>query len=367
MQALGKCGGPVALEALTTAAFHPGFSRAAEAASSDPLRRRPPRKEEERWRPDLPEDLRTLGSHLAAALARWKDAELCAALRRRLDALRADGRVYAVSEEWLLWLGNALADPPATFTYRPRWWAKVTLLRQVLANPPRLTEADHEAARVLFTHESEVSMEYAGALRTLEAWRSALRIHDPVRADREARLLDSLGAVVAAAEDLRRTGDAAAAAAAFERAFEAGREDRTARLVATVLTDLDREPALAVRYGESAVRAHASYEPNLRSLGEARLAAGDAAGAAEILGLAVESLDGTRGEPTRTSAWYRFFHGRALAILGEREEALLVLAVAARINDTVLDHCERDPALAPLREGGRLDEALEPARRWFDQ
>jgi HEAT repeat protein len=365
---LGKCGGDAALDALVLAAFHPGFSRAAEAATADPLRLRPPRKEEERWTPELPEDLRIPAFHLAGALARWKDREIAAALTRRLAAMRADGSVHSLSEEWLSWLANALASPHPKLPNRPRWFAKVALLRVVLANPPRLTEADGEAARNLFLHESELSMEYAAAARTLEAWRDAARIHDPLRADHDARTFDGLAAVVAAAEALKGGGDVRAAEAAFEAAFAAAKDDRVARLVVEVLGDLDREPALGVRFAELAVRvdADADNAMNLRALGEARLAAGDAAGSADALGMAVRAWDAGSREPARASAWTRCWFGRALLAVGRQDEALRALGQAAALNDTVLDWCERDPSLAPLRDGGRLDEALEPARRVFE-
>jgi HEAT repeat protein len=366
IQALGKCGGPAALDALAAAAFHPGFSRAAEGATADPLRLRPPRKEDERWRPELPEDLRMLGLDLAAALARWKDPELSAALRRRLDELGRDGRVYALAEEWLLWLGNALWDPPANYPYRPRWWSRVLLLRQALASPPRLTEADLAASQDLFVHEADVSGDFPAALRTLGTWRACLRVRDPVRADRDARLLDQEGAVVEAAGALKKTGDGAAAAASFQKAFDAERKDRIGRLVVAVLTGIGKEPALAVRFGELAVRADPGYAENYKELGVARLAADDPAGAAEAFTEAVRNLDSWSRDPSRDSASVRGYLGRALFLLGKKEEALRALGAAALLNDVVLDWIERDPLLAPLREGGRLDEALEPARRKFE-
>jgi HEAT repeat protein/tetratricopeptide (TPR) repeat protein len=364
--ALGKCGGPTALDALTAAAFHPGFSRAAEAATADPLRLRPPRREDERWRPRLPDEIRDLGTGLAVSLSRWKDADLVPALQRRLAALAPDGRVYALAEEWILWLAEALGTPPERLPNRPRWFSKVLLLRQALVNPPRLSEADAAAARDLFVHESQVASEYGAAGRALGAWRTALRVQDPVQADRDERLMEELGAVVVAAEALRRGGDLAAAAKEFEAAFEAGRRDRVARLVVDVLTDLRKDPALAVRYGELAVRADGSYGPNFQSLGEARLAAEDLAGAAEALAAAAVELDRGSREPTRSSARARGILGRTLFLLGREEEALRALAAAAYHNDTVLEGIDRDRALEPLRKSGRLEEALEPARKRFE-
>ncbi len=369
VQSLGRCGGPSALEALLDAAFDRGFSRAAEAATADPLLHRPVRREDERWRPGIPEDLRKAGYRLAEALARWKDADLAAALRRRLDLLSRDGSAAALSEEWLVWLGNALAEPPATAPNRPRWWSRIVLLRQAAANPPRMTESDGAAFDGLFLHESEVAAEFAAARRSLDAARACRRLHDPVRADREERLYAALGMVVDAAEALRATGDGAAAAEAFDRAFAAGKEDRVARLVVEVLGDLRKEPALALRFGELAVRAEgnwSSYWPNLRALGAARLGAGDAAGAAEAFAAAVREQDAGAREPGRATAWTRFFLAMALAVLGKPEEALAVIGETAPLNDVVLDWIEREPAFGALRADGRLDEVLAPARRKFD-
>jgi HEAT repeat protein len=362
--ALGRCGGTAALDALTAAAFHPGFSRAAEAATADPLRIRPPRKDDERWRPRLPDEIREMGTGLAVALSRWRDADLVPALRRRLAALGPDGRVYSLAEEWLAWLAEALGTPPENLPNRPRWYSKVLLLGQVLANPPRLSEADAAAARDLFQHQSQVVPEYAAAGRVLLAWRSALRVQDPVQADRDAPLMDDLAAVVDAAEALRRGGDVAAAAKAFEAAFESGRRDRVARLVVDVLTDLGREPALALRYGELAVRSDATYGLNLQALGEARLAAGDLAGAADALAAAAREIDTV--QTTRTSARIRWLLGRTLFLLGREDEALRALAAAAYHNDVLLDVIDREPVLEPLRKSGRLEEALEPARKRFE-
>jgi tetratricopeptide (TPR) repeat protein len=193
-----------------------------------------------------------------------------------------------------------------------------------------------------------------------------MRVHDPVRADRDERALGAFGEVLAAADSLRLHGDAAVAAAAFERAFDASRDDRVARLVVEVLTDLGREPALAVRFGEMAVRLDAGSAWNLRALGDARAAAGDLSGAAESLALAVGAWDSGAREPARHSAWTRFALGRALAMLGETGQALRVLGQAAALDDNVLDRCARDPALEALRASGGFDEALEPARRVFE-
>jgi tetratricopeptide (TPR) repeat protein len=289
------------------------------------------------------------------------------ALRARAAVLRREGSLHGLSEEWLLWLGNALGDPSPRFPGRPRWFAKVLLLRQARENPPRLSEADAEAARNLLVHEGEVAMEYGAARRTLAAWREGLRLHDPARADREAGLHDGTEAVLAAAEALKAGGDGAAAVAAFEAAFAPGRQDRIARLVVEILTDLDREPAAAVRFGERAARADPNYAPNLRALGEARLAAGDAPGAAAILARALEVVEEGSRFPSRGSAWYRYYLGRALAAEGSREAALEHLGAAALLNDTVLDYAGRDPALEALRADGSLGMALEPARRRFEE
>jgi HEAT repeat protein/tetratricopeptide (TPR) repeat protein len=361
---------PVALEALVAAALDRGFSRAAEAATADPLLRRPLRREDERWRAEIPDDLRETGLKLAAALARWKDADLVPALRRRLEALSRDGSASALSEEWLVWLGTALAEPSAKTPNRPRWWSRVLLLRQAVANPPRMSEPDGAAFDALFLHESDVAGEYAAARRSLDAARACRRLHDPVRADREERLFAALGMVVDAAEALRTSGDGAAAAEAFDRAFAAGKEDRVARLVVEVLGDMKKEPALALRFGELAVRSEgngSNYWPNLRALGAARLGAGDAAGAAEAYAAAVREQDAGGREPARESAWNRVFLARALAALGKRDEALAAIGQAAPLNDVVLDWIERDPAFESLRADGRLDAALDPARRKFEE
>jgi len=366
LEALGKCGGEGSLDALVRAAVHPGFSRAAETATSNPLRPPPPRREGERWRPDVPEEIRGLARKLAASLARWKDPALAPALDRRLAEMRRDGRAQALGEEWLSWLGEALEDPPQKSPGRPRWWSRVVLARQVLAVVPRLSEADAAAARTLFLHEAEVTMEYAAARGRLAAWSDGLRVHDPLLFERSRREMAGLDRTAAAGAALRRrdgTGDPDALAAAFE---ESGREDAVARLGVEILTDLGLHLDAAVRLGEMAVGADAAYPPNLRALGTARLAAGDAAGASDALTLALEGLEGRAREPGRGSAWYRFYLGKALEALGRREEALRRLGEGALLNDVILDWIGRDPALEALRADPRAGEALRPAREAFD-
>ena len=181
--------------------------------------------------------------------------------------------------------------------------------------------------------------------------------------------MDAFDAVCSAGEALQG-GAPDDAAEEMARAFErSGREDRVARLGVEILSALRRAAGQAVALGEAAVRAEAAEAPaapNLAALGEARLLKGDYAGAAEAYGLAVEEMDRESLEPSRGSAWNRFHLGKALCLLGEKDAALAALAKAARLNDNVLDLCGSDPLLAPLREGGRLEEALLPARRSFD-
>jgi tetratricopeptide (TPR) repeat protein len=281
--------------------------------------------------------------------------------------MRSDGRVFAVSEEWLSWLGRTLGDPPQNVPNRPRGWAKILLLRQVLANPPRRSEADAEAAGSVFFHDADYTMEYGLARREVAEWRDCLRLLDPLAADRDARVLEGLDAVCAAGAALRGgAGDEAAAAMpeAFERS---GRSDRVARLAADVLKDLGRALDVAESMGDAAVRADSRSPHNLRVLGEVRLARGDAVGAADVLESAVEDPDGASLQPSRNTAWGRYVLARALTALGETEEALAAVGTAARLNDNLLYMAERDPAFAPLREGGRLDEALDEARRLFEE
>jgi len=365
VRALGRSRVPAAREVLVRAAFHPGFSRAAEAATADPLRLRPPRSEDERWIPALPEELRVLGTELAAALARWSDTDLLPSVRRRLDALREDGSAFAISEEWLSWLALTLGDPRGNRPYRPRWWTKVALFAQVEANAPRATEADLEAAFTAFRNEAALTGDYSAAERSLGRWRDLLRVHDPARAGREGPAIAGLERAVAGGIRLRRgEGDPAALVEAWE---ESGRDDRVARLGVDVLLDLGKHPAEAVALAERAVKSSPGYSLNLRYLGEARLAAGDAAGAADALEAAMAEHRRHGVEEARTAAWTLFHLGRALARLGEVEDALDALADGARRNDVVLEACLRHRDLAALREGGRLDEALAGAKRLFDE
>ena len=368
-QSLGKCGGEAALETLVAAAFHPGFSRAAETATTNPLRPPIPRREGERWRPEMPSDLLPAAEALVRALARWKDPELAGALARHLEGLRADGRVHALGEEWMTWLGDRLATPPPRSPARPRWWAKVVLARQVVANPPRLTEADQAASYTLWSHGSSVSMEYAAARRDLRRWREAMALHEPMRLERERRALDGLDAVAAAGEALRAKVPGATAAPMRTAFEEGGREDAVARLGVEILDDLGLHPGDAVALGEGAVASHASYVPNLRSLGEARLAAGDAEGAVEMLLLALEESESVNyeGGMQRTTAWTRFHLGRALEACGERAQALRRLGEAALLGDVVLDWIDRVPGLEELRKDPLFEEAMRPAREAFGE
>lgn len=367
--ALGRCGGEEALAALVEAAFHPGFSRAAETATSNPLRPAIPRREGERWRPELPGEVGPLAQVLAEALARWKDGPLAAALERRFGELGTDGRLFAVGEEWLTWLGTRLAEPHPKTPPRPRWWAKVLLARQVLANPPRLSEADAAAAQALWSHGSTLTMDYAAARRDLARWRDGTALHEPLRYERDRRLFAGLDATAAVGEGLRARSpgvDASGMAAAFE---ESGREDAVARLGVEILVDLGVFLPDAVALGEKAVASDGGYWPNLRSLGEARFAAGDAEGAAEMFLLALEEAEGGngRGEMQRGTAWTRLHLGKALEACGERAGALRRLGEAAALSDVVFDWIERDRALEELRKDLRYPEAMARAREVFGE
>ena len=365
LRALGRSRVPAARETLVRVAFHPWFSRAAEGATADPLRLRPARGEEERWTPALPDELKVLGTELAAAMARWGDADLQPSVRARLALLREDGSVHAISEEWLSWLASHLGDPRGNRPYRPRWFTKVVLLAQVEANAPRETEADLEAAFTSYRNQAAVAGDYASAGKSLARWKDLLGIHDPSRAGREAAATAGLERVLAEAIRLKAgEGDPAGLVAAWE---ESGREDRVARLGVDVLLDLGGRPAEAVALAERAVKSSPGYSLNLRCLGEARLFAGDAAGAADALEAALAEHRRQGRDEDRASAWTRFHLGRALARLGEVEDALDALASGARRNDVVLEACGRHRDLAALREGGRLDAALAEARRLFEE
>ncbi len=364
MGALGRCGGDVALRALCDAAFDAGFSRAAETATrAEPEARDPSAP----VRPVLPPALDPVARALAAALGRFRDGPLSEGLAATLTRLETDGRAFALSEEWLAWLADALGAPPRRLPYRPRWSARIVLMERTVLCAPRETPFDREARYRLFQQTTEVVPDWSAAALHLERWRLVFRAHDRFGADREAEVLDGLERVVAGGA-LLAAGRTAEGLDAFDAAVAASGESETvARLPATVLyragAHLDRAEALALR----AVRSEPGSAVAARLLGRIRLARGDAAGALEPLTTAFRlARGGAEGVASRT-AWYAFALAQALAATGDVEGALETLAPALRADDTVLDRAQVDRSLAAVRALPTWAEALDAARAAFDE
>ncbi|MHC4922460.1 MAG: HEAT repeat domain-containing protein [Planctomycetota bacterium] len=360
MRALGRCGGPRALDTLARAAFHRGFSRAAEAGTTDP---RVKRHRGARWKPEVVAPVLKVAKGLVDALSRYQDRVLLAAVDRRLAEMAADASDHSLSEEWLAWMAARFGHRPRRPPYRPRWWTRMRLLEQVQANAPRDTEADREASWRLYQTASGVTGDVKKAAEHLADWRRLTMIHDPARAGREREKNASLAAMLAAAAGETGTLDESAVES-MARALDEGRDDPdVASLAAELLLDkrlfLDR----AEQFALIAVRSDAAQPLYLRRLGEVRLARGDTAGAVAPLRSAFEMVEVVPGGPLRPgSGWYRYWLGRALTILGEERAARHLILSAAKVNDVLLHWIIRDPILEKVRDDERFEEALESIR-----